>query len=70
MEQILILRKTLEPFSLVSSSVKHSGSSHRDLKYENILFVNDNPHAEVKLIDFGLSQMFGKEGLTDGVGTM
>jgi len=26
---------------------------HRDLKYENILFVNNSPTAEVKLIDFG-----------------
>jgi serine/threonine protein kinase len=47
-------------------------SLHRDLKYENVLFVDENPMAEVKLIDFGLSTQFfdtAKE-LTDGVGTM
>ena len=44
---------------------------HRDLKYENILFVNSLPRAEIKLIDFGLSRKFGgDEELTEGVGTM
>lgn len=43
---------------------------HRDLKYENILFVNTSPKAEIKLIDFGLSAAFGQDALTDGVGTM
>jgi len=28
---------------------------HRDLKYENILFKNDSPDADIKIIDFGLS---------------
>lgn len=42
---------------------------HRDLKYENILFVNDSPKAEVKLIDFGLSKVYGDNSqLTEGVG--
>jgi calcium-dependent protein kinase len=47
------------------------GITHRDLKYENILFVDNSPRAEIKLIDFGLSKVFfGKsEELTDGVGT-
>jgi calcium-dependent protein kinase len=46
-------------------------SVHRDLKYENVLFVNETPQAEIKLIDFGLSQkFFGNEELTEGVGTM
>jgi len=35
-----------------------------------VLFANDSSQAEVKLIDFGLSKMFGHEELTDGVGTM
>ena len=44
---------------------------HRDLKYENILFVNDSPKAEIKLIDFGLSKVYGDNTqLTDGVGTI
>lgn len=43
---------------------------HRDLKFENILFVNNSPKAEVKLIDFGLSKVFSSnEELTEGVGT-
>jgi len=47
--------------------------AHRDLKYENILFVNDSPKAEIKLIDFGLSKVYGHESpqtLTEGVGTI
>jgi serine/threonine protein kinase len=44
---------------------------HRDLKYENVLFVNNSPQAEVKLIDFGLSKVyFDKVELTEGVGTI
>lgn len=44
---------------------------HRDLKYENILFVNDSPQAEIKLIDFGLSKVYGDNSeLTEGVGTI
>jgi serine/threonine protein kinase len=41
-----------------------------DLKYENILFTNNSPKAEIKLIDFGLSSKFGSEDLSEGVGTM
>jgi serine/threonine protein kinase len=45
--------------------------THRDLKYENIMFVNDTPTAEVKLIDFGLSKVYGDNAqLTEGVGTI
>lgn len=43
---------------------------HRDLKYENVLFVNDKPSSEVKLIDFGLSKTYGDKYLTEGVGTV
>eukprot|EP00980_Cylindrotheca_fusiformis_P002965 scaffold683_cov124-Cylindrotheca_fusiformis.AAC.34 len=44
---------------------------HRDLKYENILFVNESAKAEVKLIDFGLSKVYGDNAqLTEGVGTI
>lgn len=46
------------------------GICHRDIKYENILFASEDPRAEIKLIDFGLSKFFGNEQLTDGVGTM
>ena len=45
--------------------------AHRDLKYENILFVSDHPKSEIKLIDFGLSKVYGDNAqLTDGVGTI
>ena len=44
---------------------------HRDLKYENILFVNDDPRAEIKLIDFGLSKKYASnKDMTEGVGTV
>jgi serine/threonine protein kinase len=33
--------------------------THRDLKYENVMFANKNTDAEVKLIDFGLSAKYG-----------
>jgi len=46
-------------------------SIHRDLKFENILFVSDAPQAEIKLIDFGLSKRFAEEeNMTEGTGTM
>jgi calcium-dependent protein kinase len=59
---------------LSAVSFMHSKNiAHRDLKYENILFVNTLPQAEVKLIDFGLSKRYGKDGIedmTEGVGTV
>jgi serine/threonine protein kinase len=63
------------PLSLVSPPLIFCflSSLHRDLKYENILFVDDSPTAEVKLIDFGLSKQFyskDEKECTDGVGTM
>jgi serine/threonine protein kinase len=45
-------------------------NTETDLKYENILFTNNSPKAEIKLIDFGLSYKFGNEDITEGVGTM
>ena len=44
---------------------------HRDLKFENVLFVNQSPKAEIKLIDFGLSKVYGDNtALTESVGTI
>eukprot|EP00934_Nitzschia_sp_Nitz4_P000490 Nitzschia sp. Nitz4//scaffold133_size116822//66538//68818//NITZ4_003809-RA/size116822-snap-gene-0.5-mRNA-1//1//CDS//3329535402//490//frame0 len=44
---------------------------HRDLKYENVLFVNQSPNSPIKLIDFGLSKTYGDNPeLTAGVGTI
>lgn len=55
---------------LSAISYMHSRNiCHRDLKYENVLFVNSSPKAEIKLIDFGLSKVFGNDELTEGVGT-
>ena len=49
----------------------NNGICHRDLKLENLLYLNegneeDNP---IKVIDFGLSQLFHKQKLTTPVGT-
>ena len=44
---------------------------HRDLKYENVLFVNTSPMSDVKLIDFGLSKKYQTDNqLTDVCGTI
>lgn len=43
---------------------------HRDLKYENVLFVNTSPMSPVKLIDFGLSKVYVDKKLTDISGTI
>ena len=44
---------------------------HRDLKFENVLFVNTSPMSDVKLIDFGLSKVYaGDRKLTDVSGTI
>lgn len=42
------------------------------MKFENCLFVNESPEAEIKLIDFGLSKKYvaKEKKLTDGVGTV
>ena len=48
------------------------GISHRDLKYENIMFVSSHPMSDVKLIDFGLSKKYGQVGDSnvEGSGSM
>lgn len=44
--------------------------AHRDLKLENFLFESELPTSQLKLIDFGLSQLFEKnELITNPVGT-
>lgn len=34
------------------------GICHRDLKSENILYVSSDPNSDIKIIDFGMSQVF------------
>jgi calcium-dependent protein kinase len=46
---------------------------NRDLKFENIMFENRSPTAEVKVIDFGLSKKFANQKIgvmREGVGTL
>ena len=46
---------------------------HRDIKFQNILFENQSPMAQVKLIDFGLARRYGRrqrEKMTSRVGTL
>lgn len=53
------------------SYMHRRGVIHRDLKYENIMFANDSPQADIKLIDFGLSKEVKEhENLKEGAGTM
>jgi calcium-dependent protein kinase len=55
------------------SYMHQQGISHRDLKYENIMFTSPQPNADVKIIDFGLSKKYGMSGkavMHDAVGTI
>lgn len=64
------LKITSDLFSAVA--YLHSrGIIHRDLKFENVMFSNSSKHANVKIIDFGLSKKFAAdEFLADTVGTV
>jgi serine/threonine protein kinase len=45
--------------------------THRDLKFENIMFENESSDAEIKVIDFGLSTKLKKgKALTETAGTI
>jgi len=47
---------------LIAVNHLHSlGICHRDLKPENFLFVSSDPEAELKVIDFGMSNRFGQD---------
>jgi len=57
--------------SAIAHMHKHN-CSHRDIKFENIMFESDDPNAEIKLIDFGLSKAYSpeKKFMSEGVGTI
>ncbi len=58
---------------LSAISYMHSRNiTHRDLKFENIMFESTKPDAEIKVIDFGLSKKYVPEAphLSEGVGTI
>mmetsp|Transcript_9720 Transcript_9720/g.18248 ORF Transcript_9720/g.18248 Transcript_9720/m.18248 type:complete len:396 (+) Transcript_9720:3-1190(+) len=67
-ESAQIVRKLL---SAIAYMHKHN-VCHRDIKFENIMFENEEPGAEIKLIDFGLSKAYSseKQFMSDGVGTI
>ena len=57
---------------LSAISYMHSRNiTHRDLKFENIMFENKSEEAEIKVIDFGLSKKYSPGShLMEGVGTI
>ena len=58
--------------SAITHMHKHN-ITHRDIKFENIMFESRAPDAEIKLIDFGLSKKMaegGRKYMTEGVGTI
>jgi calcium-dependent protein kinase len=50
------------------------GVVHRDLKFENIMFLDSSPSSEIKILDFGLSKKFHRKEqpgyMSDPVGTI
>jgi len=58
-------KSVAEMMRKIFSAVHHMHSlyiCHRDIKVENFLFKSRDADAEIKMIDFGLSSKFGKEG--------
>lgn len=48
----------------------HRNFCLRDLKLENILFVDSSPDSDIKLIGFGLSKKFGSDNNAKALTTM
>lgn len=63
-----IVRKLL---SAVAHMHKHN-VCHRDIKFENVMFESEDPGADIKLIDFGLSKAYSadRQFMSEGVGTI
>ncbi len=60
----LTLSQRLKLFSAVCDAVQHAHSKgivHRDLKPQNILVVRDGACEQVKIVDFGVAQVVGKD---------
>lgn len=57
--------KTLEQVADALIYVHSKGILHRDMKPSNILFVSEEPFADAKLADFGLSKAIGTEAITE-----
>ena len=55
-EAVPIFKQLMSAISYCHSQ----GICHRDLKPENILFLNKKPDSPIKIIDFGLSKIFGE----------
>ncbi len=55
-EAVPIFKQLISAISCCHSQ----GICHRDLKPENILFLNKKPDSPIKVIDFGLSKIFGE----------
>ena len=56
-------KEAAQIFKQVMSAIAYchsQGICHRDIKPENILFVNKNRDSPIKVIDFGLSKIFGE----------
>ena len=56
-------KEAVKIFKQLISAVSYchaQGICHRDLKPENILFLTNSPDSPIKIIDFGLSKIFGE----------
>ena len=69
-EKLMQIGKFPEPdvamiIKQILSALKHlhdKNIAHRDLKPENIIFESKGSEVNIKLIDFGLSKLLGKNG--------
>ena len=62
-DQAFSEKEAVKIFKQLMSAVGYchsQGICHRDLKPENILFLNKDPDSPIKIIDFGLSKIFGE----------
>ena len=56
-------KEAVKIFKQLMSAVSYchsQGICHRDLKPDNIIFLNKEPDSPIKVIDFGLSKIFGE----------